>query len=95
MRKVISEIMSSQRDASLAAVTFRSATSDDLAKIVKHMKPTGETPFYPFADLDKLRKIPLDGLIVAELEGEYAGFLCWYDGKKPESDESIMRYGYI
>ncbi len=59
------------------------------------MRPTGGTPFYPFTDLEKLQNIPLDGLIVAEMQGEYAGFIYWYQGEKPEFDESVGKYGYI
>ncbi len=87
--------MSPATASSLPAVSFRKASSDDLAKIAEHMKPTGETPLYPFTDVDRLRNIPLDGLIVAEAAGEYAGFLYWYRGEKPDFDESVGVYGYI
>ncbi|HEY4822052.1 MAG TPA: hypothetical protein VIH83_00005 [Candidatus Bathyarchaeia archaeon] len=39
---------------------IRRAAVDDLPKIVEHMGPTGDAPFYPFADLDRLQNIPLD-----------------------------------
>ncbi len=59
------------------------------------MGPSGGTPFYPFTDVDKLQNIPLNGLIVAERQGEYVGFLYWYSGENPEFDESAGKYGYI
>lgn len=74
---------------------FRKTGPDDLLKIVEHMKPAGDTPFYPFTDLGRLRRIPHDGLIVAERQSEYAGFLYWYHGERPEFDEPVARYGYI
>ena len=76
-------------------VNIRRATADDLPKIVEHTGLSGGTPFYPFADLAKLQNIPLDGLIVAEWQGEYVGFLYWYSGANPEFDESAGKYGYI
>ena len=87
--------MSSPEASSPIPVLFRKARPADLVKVAEHMKPTGETPFYSFADPEKLRSIPLDGLIIAELRSEYVGFLYWYHGEKPEFDESVGRYAYV
>ncbi len=76
-------------------VSIRKATADDMPMIVEHMGPTGETPFYPFTDIEKLQRIPLDGLIVARSLGEYAGFLYWFTGQTPDFDSSVGKYGYI
>ena len=76
-------------------VNIRKATADDLPKIVEHMEPTGDAPFYPFAKLDKLQNISLDGLFTVEVEGEYAGFLYWFVGENPEFDSFVRKYGYI
>ena len=76
-------------------LSIRKAAADDLPKVVDHMRPTGGTPFYPFTDLNKLQKIPLDGLIVAEVRSEYVGFLYWFGGERPEFDSSVRKYGYV
>lgn len=79
----------------LLQASIRRASANDLPKIVKHMAPTGSAPLYPFTDLSKLQTIPLDGLIVAEVQGEYAGFLYWFVEENPEFDRSVRKYGYI
>ena len=85
-------------------IVIHKATAEDLPKIVRHMEPTGKTPLYPFTDLAKLQNIPLDGLIVAEVQGEYAGFLYWYRGEEdawlrqgeaPGDDPAVKNYGNI
>ncbi len=37
----------------------------------------------------------MEGLLVAEVEGEYAGFLYWFEGEKPWFDQDIGRYAHI
>ena len=59
------------------------------------MAPTGSNPLYPFTDLGRLQIIPLDGLIVAEFQSEYAGFLYWFVEENPEFDPSVKKCGYI
>ena len=75
--------------------SIRGTTADDLPKIVEQMAPTGSNPLYPFTDLGRLQNIPLDGLIVAEFRGEYAGFLYWFVEENPEFDRSVRKCGYI
>lgn len=45
--------------------------------------------------LAKLQSIPLDGLIVAEMEGQYDGFLYWFVGEKPWFEPGVDRYAHI
>jgi len=74
---------------------IRGATADDLPKIVEQMAHTGSNPLYPFTDLGRLQNIPLDGLIVAEFQSEYAGFLYWFVEENPEFDRSVTSCEYI
>ena len=75
--------------------SIRGTAADDLPKIVGQMAPTGSNPLYPFTDLGRLQNIPLDGLIVAEFQSEYAGFLYWFVEENPEFDRSVTKCGYI
>ena len=78
----------------MMAINVRQANQVDLTHIVAHYGQS-DSPWDPFADLAKLQNIPLDGLIVAEVEGSYAGFLYWFLGEKPWFDSNIERYAYI
>ena len=72
----------------------RSGTQDDLPLIAKHYG-RGDTPWDPFGDVAKLREIPLGGFIVAEVDGEYAGFLYWFESERPWFDEGVGRCAQI
>ena len=74
--------------------TVRSATSEDLPSVADHYGK-GDTPWDPFGDVSKLEAIPLEGLQVAEVGGEYAGFLYWFEGEKPWFDPDVGRYAHI
>jgi ribosomal protein S18 acetylase RimI-like enzyme len=78
----------------MATISVRRAASSDLTHIVRHYGP-GDSPWDPFADLAKLQTIPLEGLIVAEVQGQYAGFLYWFAGENPWFDSRIDRYAHI
>ncbi len=75
-------------------VTIRQATPEDLSSIVGHYGP-GDTPWDPFGNLGKLQEIPLEGLIIAEVDSEYAGFLYWFVGENPWFDPDVQKYAYI
>ena len=49
----------------------------------------------PFCDTSKLTKIRYDGLLVAEVDGRYAGFLYWHVGKKPFFAPRVTRFAHI
>jgi ribosomal protein S18 acetylase RimI-like enzyme len=76
------------------SITIRQAIPDDLPTIVGHYG-RGDSPWDPFADLVRLWNIPLEGLIVAEVEGRYAGFLYWFVGEKPWFDVGVETYAHI
>ena len=75
-------------------VLIRQATQKDLPFIVDHYGP-GDTPWDPFGDLDRLQKIPLEGIVIAEVYNEYAGFLYWFLGENPWFDVSAHEFAYI
>src|SRR5271157_1485413 len=55
-------------------IVVRHGTLDDLPTIAKHYAH-GDSPWDPFDDVSKLSRIPLDGLLLVEVQGTYAGFL--------------------
>ncbi len=79
----------------MADVVVRSWVSEDLALIAQHSGPSGDEPWDPFSDAEALRQVPLDGLIVAEVNGEYAGFLYWFLGRRPWFAPEVDRFGHI
>lgn len=76
-------------------VSVRSARIEDLAAVAQHYGATGTTPWDPFADPQRLAGIPLDGLLVAEKDGHYAGFLYWFEGHKPWFDKGADQYAQL
>lgn len=75
--------------------TIRKATDADLLDVAMHYEKGENSPWYPFTSLERLRKIPLNGLYIAEIEGEYAGFLYWFEGKEKEDDSNVDRFAFI
>ncbi len=73
---------------------IRSGTQDDLPLIAKHYGKA-DTPWDPFGDVSKLKDIPLKGLLIAEVGGEYAGFLSWFEAEKPWFDVDASRFAQI
>jgi ribosomal protein S18 acetylase RimI-like enzyme len=77
-------------------IVVRVATDADLGSIVAHYGPGGwDSPWDPFADLERIRRVPRSGLLVAEADGAYAGFLFWCEGRKPWYAPSVERYARI
>lgn len=74
--------------------TVCSGTPDDFVPIARHYG-RGGTPWDPFGEVEKLEEIPIDGLLVAEVEGEYAGFLYWFQAESPWFDVAVERYAQI
>jgi len=63
---------------------------------VAHYGPGGgDSPWDPFADVNRIQRIPRQGLLVAETEGTYAGFIFWYEARKPWYAEEVERYARI
>ncbi|HLY76413.1 MAG TPA: GNAT family N-acetyltransferase [Thermoplasmata archaeon] len=76
-------------------VTVRPGRIEDLAEVARLYGPGGETPWDPFIDAARLERIPLDGLLIAEKDGSYAGFLYWFEGRKPWFDKGADQYAQL
>ena len=77
-------------------LTIRIATDEDLRSIVAHYGPGGgESPWDPFANIDRIQRIPRTGMLVALMDGGYAGFLYWYEARKPWYAPDADRYARI
>lgn len=73
----------------------RSATESDLAEIVSLYGPDGGYPLNPFSSIERIRCLPIDGFLIAEVDQKYAGFLFWFSGNEPLHDFNVSKYGYI
>jgi ribosomal protein S18 acetylase RimI-like enzyme len=79
-----------------SGLSIRPASDPDLRSIVAHYGPGGgDSPWDPFTDVDRIQKIPRKGLLVAELDGMYAGFVFWYEARKPWYAKEVERYARI
>jgi hypothetical protein len=65
-------------------VVVRRATESDLTNIECQYGPFDNVG-NPFCDTSKLTKIRYDHLLIAEVDGIYAGFLYWPIGKNRSS----------
>lgn len=74
--------------------TVRAATASDLPAITGHYAHE-DTPWDPFGSVDRLARVPREGLLVAEVDGEYAGFLYWFEGQSPYFRPGLQRFGYL
>jgi len=74
--------------------TVRAGTPADLGNIADHYAHE-DTPWDPFGSVERLSRIPLDGLLVAEVDGRYAGFLYWFEGHSPYFRPGLERFGYL
>lgn len=75
-------------------ILVRRGRPEDLPLVVQHYG-RGDTPWDPFSDLGKLQRIPRQGLMIAEVNGEYAGFLYWFENNDPWFDPGVERYAVI
>ena len=83
-------------EAPVTGIRIRTVTDDELRAVVAHYGAGGgESPWDPFANLERIRRIPRHGLLAAEHGGAYAGFLFWYEARKPWYDPSVDRYARI
>jgi ribosomal protein S18 acetylase RimI-like enzyme len=73
----------------------RSATESDLVDIVSHYGSEGVSPLNPFSSIERIRLLPIDGFLIAEIDQTYAGFLFWFSGNEPLHDYKVSKYGYI
>ena len=78
----------------MTAITIRQSTVADLERVANHYG-SGDTPWDPFGDVNTLQTIPLEGLIIGEVDSRYAGFLYWFTGENPWFDPGVQRFAYI
>ena len=69
-------------------IVIRQAKEEDFQKIVKSNNGSGPNPFNQFSSIDRLRKLPPLGLLVAEVNKIYAGFLYWF--VRDESKKGVI-----
>lgn len=68
----------------LPGLNIRTATDADLRSIVDHYGPGGgDGPWDPLVSIELIQRIPRRNLLVAELDGAYAGFAFWHEAWKP------------
>jgi ribosomal protein S18 acetylase RimI-like enzyme len=75
-------------------IRVRPGKLEDLPSIARHYAH-GDSPWDPFGDVSKLSRIPLDGLLLVEVQGTYAGFLYWFEGRRPYFDPNVDRYANL
>jgi ribosomal protein S18 acetylase RimI-like enzyme len=75
-------------------IAVRRATESDLRNIERQYGPLDNVGD-PFCDASNLTKIRYDHLMVAEVDGRYAGFLYWHIGKKPFFAPRVTRFAHI
>ncbi len=63
-------------------LTIRPGREADFPAIALQYGP-GDSPWDPFGSPDRMQQIPIGGLLVAELRGAYAGFLYWFESRRP------------
>ena len=75
-------------------IVVRRATETDLPNIERQYGPL-DSVGDPFCNTSKLTKIRYDWLLVAEVDGRYAGFLYWHVGKKPFFAPRVTGFAHI
>jgi ribosomal protein S18 acetylase RimI-like enzyme len=75
---------------------IRKALPTDLTSIVDYYGTKGDTPFDPFANEDLLRQlVDLNDLIIAEVDGSFAGFVYFFVGDHPWFEREVDKFGHI
>jgi N-acetylglutamate synthase-like GNAT family acetyltransferase len=73
----------------------RQALDSDLPKIAEHYIGETLSPWHPFSSVDRLKAIPRNGLLVAEVDASYAGFLYWFAAQETRSDSAVENFAQI
>ncbi len=76
-------------------VIVRHATQSDLRGIERHYGGPLDSIGDPFCDVGQIQDSRLDWLLIAELDGEYAGFLYWHLGQKPFFAPEVEKFAHI
>jgi len=75
---------------------IRKALLADLGSIAKYYGPKGDTPLDPFTSEERMKQmINLDDLVVAEVNGSFAGFVYFFVDSHPWFESEVERYGHI
>jgi ribosomal protein S18 acetylase RimI-like enzyme len=77
------------------SLQIRKATLKDLHKIVAMYGHVGDSPHDPFASVRRLRRLNLDSLLIAESQGDFAGFLYYFIYKHPYFEPGVQDYASI
>jgi hypothetical protein len=78
-----------------AEPVVRQATDDDLQTIADNYGGNVSNPLNPFTSVDGLKQLPRRGLLVAEIDGAYAGFLYWFLAAEPLDDYNVNKYASV
>jgi ribosomal protein S18 acetylase RimI-like enzyme len=76
------------------AETVRTGRPADFDRVAAHYAHE-DSPWDPFGSVERLARIPIDGLLIAEVDGQYAGFLYWFEGHSPYFRPGLQRFGYL
>ena len=77
-----------------ADTIIRSSTKDDLESIARHYGPLDNLGD-PFCQPSTTQNVRLEWLVIAEIGGEYAGFLYWHLGQKPFFAPEVARFAHM
>jgi ribosomal protein S18 acetylase RimI-like enzyme len=77
------------------SVKIRKVRPRDLPRIVDCYGRVGDSPTDPFSNVRRLGKLDHSNLLIAERDGQFAGFLYYFVHRKPWFDPSVRRYGFI
>ncbi len=76
-------------------IIVRHAAESDLPGIERHYGGPLDSIGDPFCDVGQIQDSRLDWLLIAELDGEYAGFLYWHLGQKPFFAPEVEKFAHI
>ena len=82
-------------DMSRSNVNVRGATKSDLPSIEADYGGPLDSIGDPFCDITKFRQLRLDWILVAELQGVYAGFVSWHIGSRPFFAPYLEKFAHI
>ena|SRR3989442_8723482 len=77
-----------------ADTIIRSSTRHDLESIERHYGPLDNLGD-PFCQPNITQNVLLEWLVIAEIGGEYAGFLYWHLGQKPFFAPEVARFAHM
>jgi ribosomal protein S18 acetylase RimI-like enzyme len=77
------------------SLKIRRAKSADFNKIVHLYGSVGDSPTDPFSNVGRLRKLNQTNLLIAEREGDFAGFLYYVVHRRPWFDLNVEQYAWI